>query len=136
MTVLAVDSNAYSAFRDGHPDAVEIFSRADHLITPAVVLGELRGGFAAGSRTTGNERELTRFLASPRVSVQDVDERVATVYAAVYLQLRLASKPLPTNDLWIAASALMAGVALVTFDVHFGHVDGLRTVRRWGDILQ
>jgi tRNA(fMet)-specific endonuclease VapC len=136
MTAVAVDSNAYSAFRNGHPDAVEIFSRADYLIAPAIVIGELRSGFAAGSRAAINERELTRFLASPRVSVQDVDERVATVYATVYLQLRLAGKPVPTNDMWIAASALVAGVALVTFDTHFRHVDGLRAGHRWIDVVQ
>ena len=135
MTAVALDSNAYSAFRSGHLDAMEIFSRADHLIAPAIVIGELRAGFAAGTRTAVDERDLTRFLASPRVSVQGVDERVASVYATVYLQLRLAGRPVPSNDLWIAASALVAGVALVTFDKHFGHVDGLRAVSRWSDVL-
>ncbi len=136
MTAIAVDTNAYSAFSKGHPDAVEIFSRADHLITSTIVVGELRAGFAAGSRAAINERDLTRFLASPRVSIQDVDERVATVYAVVYLQLRQGGTPVPTNDLWIASSALVAGVALFTFDVHFRHVHGLSVVFRWSDVVQ
>lgn len=136
MTAVAVDTNAYTAFRKGHPDAVEIFSMADSLIAPTIVLGELRAGFAVGSRAAANERDLTRFLASPRVSIQDVDERVASVYGAVYLQLRLAGRPVPTNDLWIAASALVARVALFTYDGHFGHVDGLLVVQRWTEVRQ
>ena len=136
MTAIAVDTNAYTAFRRGHPDAVEIFSMADHLVAPSIVLGELRAGFAVGSRAAANERDLTRFLASPRVSVQDVDERVATVYGAVYLQLRLAGKPVPTNDLWIAASALVARVALFSYDGHFNQVEGLHVVQRWNEVVQ
>ena len=134
MIAIAIDTNAYTAFGRGDPNAVELLSMADRLLVPAVVLGELRAGFAYGSRSVANERELTRFLASPRVAVLDVDERVATVYGAVYLQLRTAGRPVSTNDLWIAATALTARVALFTFDAHFAQVDGLQVVQRWNEL--
>jgi tRNA(fMet)-specific endonuclease VapC len=39
--------------------------------------------------------------------------------------LRRQGTPLPTNDLWIAATALETGTRLVSYDIHFQHVPGL-----------
>ena len=136
MTAVAIDTNAYTAFRKAQPDAVEIFSMADQLVVPAIVLGELRAGFALGTRQSTNERDLTRFLASARVSVQDVDERVSVVYGSVFMQLRRAGTPVPTNDMWIAATVLVAGAALFTFDAHFAAVEAVRVVKRWSEVVQ
>ena len=136
MTAVALDTNAYMAFRKGFPDAVELLTMVDHIVMPTVVLGELRAGFALGSRTTANERDLTRFLSSSRVDVQAIDERTSVVYGSVFMQLRKRGTPIPTNDLWIAASALVAGTPLFTFDAHFAQVDQLKPVARWADLLQ
>ncbi len=136
MTAVALDTNAYTAFRTGLPDAVELLAMVDHIVVPTVVLGELRAGFAIGSRTTINERDLTRFLASSRVDVRSIDERTSFVYGSVFMQLRKRGTPIPTNDIWIAACALVAGTALFTFDAHFAHVDQLIPVARWADLEQ
>ena len=136
MTAVAIDTNAYTAFRKGQRDAVEIFSMADHLIVPAIVLGELHAGFALGTRHSANERDLARFLASARVSVQGVDERISVVYGSVFMQLRRAGTPVPTNDMWIAATVLSAGAALFTFDAHFAAIDALRVVKQWPEVMQ
>lgn len=136
MTAVALDTNAYTAFRKGFPDAVEMLAMVDHIVMPAVVLGELRAGFAIGSRTTINERDLARFLASSRVDVQTIDERTSFVYGSVFMQLRKRGTPIPTNDIWIAAAALVAGTPLFTFDAHFAHIDQLVPVARWADLLQ
>jgi predicted nucleic acid-binding protein len=44
----------------------------------------------------------------------------------VYAALRRKGQPIPTNDLWIAASSLEHGAALLTLDAHFQHIDVLR----------
>jgi predicted nucleic acid-binding protein len=36
-----------------------------------------------------------------------------------------ALRPIPTNDIWIAAHAMEAGADLISSDPHFGHIDGL-----------
>ena len=136
MTAVALDTNAYAAFRKGLPDAVELLTMVDQIVMPTVVLGELRAGFAMGSRASINERDLTRFLASSRVDVQSIDERTSFVYGSVFMQLRKRGTPIPTNDIWIAASALVAGAPLFTYDSHFAYVDQLVPVARWIDILQ
>ena len=59
----------------------------------------------------------------------------ADSYALVYAGLRRKSRPIPTNDLWIAASALELGAALLTRDAHFAQIDGLRCGARLEDFL-
>jgi predicted nucleic acid-binding protein len=122
---ILIDSNGYTAFKRGDAAAIEIVRRAERMRLSAIVLGELLAGFRFGKREAVNRRELSEFLASPRVDVLAVDEGTAEHYRAVYGMLRSKGKPIPTNDLWIAASALQHGCALFSFDAHFHHVDGL-----------
>lgn len=44
--------------------------------------------------------------------------------------------PIPSNDLWIAASALEHGAALLTLDAHFGEIEALRSGRVLADFLR
>lgn len=131
MRPVLIDTNAYAAFMGGHTGIVEVLGHAERLLVNSVVLGELLAGFAAGSREARNRSELARFLATPRVQVLPVTGRTADSYAIVFAGLRRKGKPIPTNDLWIAASALEVGAGLLTLDAHFAQVDGLR----WGTSL-
>ena len=124
---ILLDTNAYAAFKHGQPDAVEIVQRATRLALKSTVLGELLAGFAVGSREATNRAELQEFLASDRVHILVVDDGTAAYYAAVYRGLRSKGRPIPTNDMWIAASALQYGYALFSYDGHFQQVDGLLT---------
>jgi predicted nucleic acid-binding protein len=135
MRPLLIDTNAYAAFKRGDADIVEALSWADSVGVNSIVLGELLAGFAAGTREARNREELSRFLESPRVRVMPVTTRTADSYAMVYAGLRRKGTPIPTNDLWIAASAMECGAALLTLDTHFSHVDGLRCGRRLADFL-
>ena len=125
VTDILLDTNAYVAFKQGQPDAVEIVQRATHLALSSTVLGELLAGFAVGSREAKNRAELQQFLASDRVHILLVDDSTAAYYATIYRLLRNKGRPIPTNDMWIAASALQHGYALFSYDSHFEHVDGL-----------
>ncbi len=89
------------------------------------MLGELLAGFHCGSREKENRRELDQFLDSPRVEVLGIDEETAEFYAGVFRVLRDRGRPIPSNDLWIAAGALRHGLALATLDSHFREIDGL-----------
>ena len=135
MRPILSDTNAYTAFMLGEADVVEVLAHAERIQLNSIVLGELLGGFAAGAREARNRGELARFLASPRVEVVPVTAQTADSYALVYSGLRRKGQPIPSNDLWIAASALEHGAALLTRDAHFGHVEGLRCGRRLEDFL-
>ena len=110
-------------------------AHAERLYLNSVVLGELLGGFAAGTREPKNRAELARFLDSPRVEVLPITAQTADSYALVYASLRRRGQPIPTNDLWIAASALEHGAGLLTRDAHFAQIDSLRCGQRLDDFL-
>jgi len=125
MNAILLDTNAYVAFKQGQPDALEIVQRATRLGISSTVLGELLAGFAVGTREAKNRVELQQFLTSDRVHILTVDDGTATHYATVYRNLRNKGRPILTNDMWIAASALQHGYALFSYDSHFQTVDGL-----------
>ena len=127
MNKILLDTNAYVAFKRGDEAALDIVRTAESLVLSTVVIGELLAGFAAGRRETDNRRELTAFLDSPRIMVLGVDIRTADFYAVVWIQLRRKGKPIPSNDLWIAATALQHGLAIFTYDQHFQDIESLRT---------
>lgn len=129
MRPVALDTNAYTAFKRGDGDVVAILRQVPQIQISATVLGELLAGFAAGSKEADNRTELARFMASPRVSIIPVSEATADIYAVIYAALRRKGSPIPTNDLWIAASALQHGAALLSFDAHFAAIDGLKVGR-------
>jgi tRNA(fMet)-specific endonuclease VapC len=133
VRTIAIDTNAYAAFKKGDADVLAVLRRAAEIHVSTVVLGELLAGFAAGSREADNRSELTRFLASTRVRLQPCGAATADYYALVYAALRRQGQPIPTNDMWIAASCMEHGAALLTLDAHFTHVGGLRTGSRLDD---
>lgn len=135
MRPVLLDTNAYTAFMLGEADVVEVISHADKLFLSSTVLGELLGGFAAGSREPKNRAELARFVNSPRVEVLPVTAHTADSYALVVVALRRKGQSIPTNDLWIAASALEHGAALLTRDAHFAQIGGLRCGQSLHDFL-
>ena len=138
VSPILLDTNAYAAFKRGDAEAIVILRAAETIGFSAVVLGELLSGFAFGNREADNRRELSEFLASPRVNLLPVTEDTAGFYARVYRVyqgLRRKDKPIPTNDLWIAATALQRGFAVFTHDRHFAEIDGLLTGQQLADFL-
>jgi predicted nucleic acid-binding protein len=114
-----LDTSGYSAFMRGDGAVKEILQTVDAIYLNAVVLGELRAGFLRGRTRHKNEERLGRFLASSRVSIVPVDDETAERYAVILDGLWTAGTPIPTNDIWIAASAMQYGLKVVTTDSHF-----------------
>jgi len=125
MTAILLDTNAYAAFKQGRREALAIIQSAQRLALSSTVLGELLAGFAVGTREDRNRAELQQFLGSERVRILSVDEGTAAYYATIYRNLRSRGQPIPSNDIWIAASALQHGYTLYSYDRHFQAVDGL-----------
>lgn len=122
---LVLDTNAYSALLVGNNRAREIMESADELVLPAIVIGELFSGFLQGKRTEKNMAELKAFLKEPGVRVQDIGGSQAEKYGLLIKNLKAAGTPIPTNDVWIAATALSLGASILTRDRHFESVIGL-----------
>ena len=119
---ILIDTNRYRAFCEGRPDAVKILQEADSILIPFIALGELRAGFACGTKSMENEKNLSRFLNSPRVRIVYADEDTTHHYAHLFRQLRAQGTPIPTNDLWIAALAAQHDLLLSSDDRHFDNL--------------
>jgi tRNA(fMet)-specific endonuclease VapC len=132
MMPLMVDTSAYSAFKRGHSVAVGAIRTHQSVLLPAIVIGELLGGFEAGTRREANRSELDAFLSSPRVAVVPISAATAERHAVLYAALRAARQLIPTNDLWIAAAAMEHGAALLTSDAHFLRIPQI-IVRHFGN---
>ena len=122
MMRVMLDTSAYSAFMRGHAEVKLAVQLADEICLSPVAMGELRVGFRLGGRQRQNENELAAFLESPRVSVVDVVEATAECYAEITGFLRRAGTPIPTNDIWIAASAMQHGLRVLTTDAHYRRI--------------
>jgi predicted nucleic acid-binding protein len=125
---LILDTNALSAYLDREPEAVEIVSQAGMLAIPVVVAGEFAFGIAQSRHREAYERALQRML--DRCTVLDVGIETARHYAAIRLELKVAGKPIPANDVWIAALSRQHAIPVMSRDSHFDFVGGLRR-RGW-----
>lgn len=125
MKRIAIDTNIYAAFKAGNADIIELLRGCDYIGMDITVIAELYAGFAIGNRERKNRNELESFLNTPRVFIIGHDLEIAEFYALIVKQLRDMGKPIPTNDIWIAASAMRHSLALVSFDRHFEAIKGL-----------
>jgi len=119
MKRVLLDTSGYSAFMRGSSQAKLALQQAEEILVNPIVLGELFAGFRGGKLREENEQALGKFLSSPRVKVLDIDEDTAEYYAAILLSLKKSGKPIPTNDMWIAASAMQHSLRLLTTDAHY-----------------
>lgn len=122
---IVLDTSTYSRARRGTESAIEAIVRAETVIVPTIVLGELEAGFRLGSRYRENRRALDEFLSEPFVVVRDADADAAIRYGETFAALRRAGTPIPVNDIWIGAITLATGAHLVTFDADFAAIAGL-----------
>jgi len=121
-----LDTNALSAVADNQSAAVRLFRDAASIELPAIVLGEYRFGIAQSRRRKEYEKWLEELVAATRVL--SVDEQTSSHYAQVRSELKKAGKPIPSNDLWIAALARQHRLPLMSQDTHFDAVQGLKRI--------
>ena len=122
---ILLDSNAYSAFMRGNEEVRDLIQAAEEVLVSAIVVGEQLFGFRQGASYERNLTELRSFLERPYVSLVPVGPVTADRYSRVMTALKAKGRPIPTNDVWIAAHAMETGADLVSADGHFEHVDGI-----------
>ena len=125
---LVFDTSAYPHFRAGHGALLDCLAKAAVVVVPAIVLGELDAAFDAGLRAKENRTRLAELLDEPFVTVAPVTAAVARHYGRIVGELRRAGTPIPTNDVWIAATTADCGGTVLTFDRHFERVAGLQRI--------
>ncbi|HWP85247.1 MAG TPA: type II toxin-antitoxin system VapC family toxin [Terriglobia bacterium] len=121
---VALDTNALSAIADAEPSMARYFKQEGDICLPVIVLGEFRYGILESRRQAAYERWLAELLLSCRIL--DLTEETAKLYAQLRLQLKENGRPIPSNDLWIAALCLQHSLPLLSRDRHFDYVKGIQ----------
>jgi tRNA(fMet)-specific endonuclease VapC len=123
-----LDTNIVAAILGGDESTRGRFASSGLSFIPSIVLGELVFGAHKSARLTENLARIEGFVRD--VPVLACDAATAMRYGALKGRLRAKGRPIPDNDLWIAALALERALTLVTRDDHFSHVEGL-ALERW-----
>ena len=126
---ILLDTNAYVLLMRRHDRVTDLVRRAEQVLLSAVVVGELMYGFRWGSHFERNAADLRSFLDNPYVSFISVGPVTADRYSRIAASLRAKGRPIPTNDVWIAAHVMETGADLVSADRHFDYVDGIAWTR-------
>lgn len=125
MRPILFDTNAYASFKRNEAAIIEIIQHAELICVSPIVIGELLAGFDGGTKAKQNKSELQKFLESSRVIVYPITLDTSHFFSQIYCSLKSKGKPIPTNDMWIAAQALEQGCVVCTHDKHFSFVEGL-----------
>ncbi len=119
---MILDTNALSAFADEDPAILTILAQAEQVAVPVVVLGEYRYGIAQSRNKAGYSTWLDNLL--PDCMALDINEKTTLYYADIHLELRRAGRPIPTNDIWVAALSRQHRLSILSRDRHFDFVSG------------
>lgn len=121
---LILDTNALSALADENPPIVAILSQVADIDLPVVTLGEYRYGISQSRYKARYSSWLDSLIRDCRVL--DIDQETTWRYAEIRLELKKFGKPIPTNDLWIAALCRQHSLPLLSRDGHFDAVAGVK----------
>lgn len=121
---MILDTNAVSAILSGDARIELLLSPFDRHHLPVVVIAEYQYGMI-GSNLRRRLEAGFRLLESQSI-VLDCERETADWYSAVRHELRVKGRPIPENDLWIAALARQHTLEIVSRDPHFDQVDGVR----------
>jgi tRNA(fMet)-specific endonuclease VapC len=121
-----VDTNALSAIADERDRIRELLGTATGIAVPVIAIGEYRSGIARSRDFLRYQQWLDEFILASRVL--DIDESTTRSYAEISLELRKVGKPIPTNDIWIAALCRQHELPLLSRDRHFDTVSGIQRI--------
>ena len=120
-----LDTNIVIAYLNNEIQIIEKVESLDDIYISSVILGELYFGANLSSYKDRNFNRINEFLLESNVF--DITSQTAYEYALIKSKLRTIGKPLPDNDLWIAAIAQEHNLTIITRDKHFLLLDFIKT---------
>jgi len=118
-----LDTNIVIALFAQEASVLQQLQQAVGIFLPCIVLGELYYGARKSGRAAANVQRVDEFASQNVVLLCDME--TAQQYGIIKEALRAKGRPLPENDIWIAALALQHGLVLVSRDAHFNGITGL-----------
>jgi tRNA(fMet)-specific endonuclease VapC len=121
-----LDTNIVIALFAGETAVIDQISQADELFVPSIVLGELFYGAERSGRTKQNQERVHQFAEAN--TILNCDKETSAWYGRIKNQLAQSGRPIPENDIWIAATAASHNLTLVSRDRHFLEVHDLQVL--------
>ena len=122
-----LDTNIVIALFAKDENVLSQLKSAEEVFIASIVLGELYFGANKSGRSKSNLARIEEFAAKNQIIT--IDGETARHYGQVKNDLRAKGKPIPENDIWIAALSRQHKYVLVTQDDHFSQVDGIETIK-------
>lgn len=123
-----LDSNIVIALFASEKVVLDATYEAEEIFVPSIVIGELYYGAQKSSKHQANIARIDSFVEAN--VILGCDQETARWYGQIKQELRVKGRPLPENDIWIAALAFQHGLTLVTRDKHFDEVS-LLDIETW-----
>lgn len=101
-------------------------AKAEEVFLPSIAVGELYYGANKSQRVQENLARIEEFVLEN--VILSCDAQTSRYYGEVKNSLRIKGRPLPENDIWIAAMTIQYDLILVTRDAHFNEVKSLKVV--------
>ena len=127
MSGSVLDTNVITKLLKHDPAAISLIQKIDRFFTSIIVVGELYFAAANSSRQESNFKNIKDALSC--MEIIPIDDAVCLSYAEIKIDLKKKGKPIPDNDIWIAACACVHGLSVATFDHHFSEISLIELVK-------
>lgn len=121
------DTNIIIALLNGEDNLASKLDLYDTIYLSSIVLGELYYGAYGSANKAKNLDRIKKFIE--RSTLIFPDESTSAMYGQIKANLKKKGRPIPENDVWIAALAVQHKTVLATRDGHFKEVTNLKTVK-------
>lgn len=126
MKQVALDTNIAIEFLNNNEVVINRINKFEVVFLPIIVCGELLFGAINSDRRRRNEKKYIGFIESCRVI--NTNDFIANKYAEIRLELKKKGKPIPENDIWIAALCIVYNIPLFSNDKHFKVINELMII--------
>ena len=123
---MILDTNSLSAVAEDNSTVKSILSKVDRVAIPVIVIGEYRYGIRQSRNRVRYERWLEQMIRYCRVLIVDVE--TTDYYAEIRGELKREGRPIPVNDLWVAALVRQYALPLLSRDHHFDYVPHVKRI--------
>lgn len=118
-----LDTNILIDIFGGNRNMTEKVNIYQKIYTSSIVLGELYTGINRVSNKSKQIKKLNEFLEW--CTILEINQETAKYFGQLVAQLYKKGTPIPTNDVWIAASAMKYDLILMSGDKHFKQIESL-----------
>lgn len=125
---IVLDTTVVVGYFRHDPNLHKKIDQFSDIYMPLVVLGELFYGAYKSANPAKMLAQVKMFLSG--CILLQPNQETADLYGQIKANLAVIGKPIPQNDIWIAAAAKQHGLPSATRDQHFSVVSDL-VVLNW-----